>query len=130
MRPENSAPVNKQAAWVTSKGFQYSPNKMVQARESKFPMPIRDIKKSELNNADFVDLRGFRRGRLVVVGLLKDSKNWVARCDCGTYVVRKARSIKNEKNNQDRCEECRHLAFLKQEEAWRRTGKDQDIGDF
>lgn len=88
-------PVNRLAAQVTGKGVSYEPRKRVK-----------------------------RRGRLVVVGLYgHQPMRYVMRCQCGTYTVRKSKTLRNEAN-YDMCEHCRHLMTLKRSEHWRRTGKD------
>lgn len=108
-----SAPVNKQAALSSSKGFQYTPSKVVLVQEWDAPPKLKEPLKSQL------DLRGRRKGRLVVIGLLADfaankatRATWVCRCDCGRYTSRKAKSINNPRNEGDRCELCRHARFL------------------
>lgn len=116
------APVNKTAALVVGKGVHYEPNKKVTTADSGTPLPIDKRKKC--------DCVGLRRGRLTVVGYSTVNGRLVVRCDCGTYTLRKAKAMKNEANEQDRCEHCRHLAFLKRAEHYRRTGKDADIRDF
>lgn len=124
-------PVNKTAAIVTSCGVHYEPNKIVQTNDSDLPIATRPFTKAELKQQCFVDLTGFRVGRLSVIGAARDFKGrWVVRCDCGKYSTRRAKSIKNPENVQDRCEHCRHLAFLKRNELWRRTGKHYDIRDL
>jgi len=125
----NRHPVNKQSAIVTSQGECYTPNKKIQTSDSDTPLKTAPLPQKPGRN--FLDLTGVRRGRLTVIGLSADQNNrWVARCDCGTYTLRTARAIKNPANTQDRCEHCRHLAFLKREEFYRRTGKNRDIKDF
>lgn len=124
-------PVNKTAATVTSRGVHYDPDKIVQTNDSDLPIATRPFTKEELKQKSFVDLTGRRVGRFSVIGAARDFKGrWVVRCDCGTYSTRRAKSIKNPENVQDRCEHCRHLAFLKRNELWRRTGKHYDIRDF
>lgn len=74
------------------------------------------------------DLTGLSKGRLTVVGKLKSSTKWVCRCACGKFVLRNAKKIKlaqyHQNANIDACRVCCHLAFLKRNEHWRRTGKD------
>ncbi len=114
-------PVNKTAAIVVSKGVEYVAPKKVLTGDSDVPMPTRRPPK------DALDLSGVRRCRLVVIGLSSDvAGKWVCRCDCGTYVYRSAKAIKNERNN-DRCEQCRHLAHLRRTDEFRRTGKNRIV---
>jgi len=124
-------PVNRVAVWVSLRGENFVPNKVVLTNDSWTPIPTRKAKKVELNTDGFVDLTGRRFGRFTVIGIAKDIKaRWVVRCSCGIYSTRSAKAIKNKNNDIDSCEHCRHLAFLKREEAYRRTGKDKDIRNF
>lgn len=124
-------PIDSVAALVTGRGVHFEPNKRSQAGDSEFPIQTRSITFSERNTAGFIDLTGRRVGRFTVIGVARDFKGkWTVRCDCGRYSTRSARAIKNPANTQDRCEHCQHLAFLKREEFWRRTGRDADIRDF
>lgn len=130
MNNGNTTPINKTAALVIGKGFHYEPNKKVQTIESKNPLPTRDAYYQEIYSPTFTNCTGIKIGRLTVIGIYSRSKGWVCRCDCGMYCVRRQKAILNKNNTQDRCEECRHLAFLKKDEKYRRTGKDVDINDY
>ena len=106
-------PINGLAARVASPGFQYTPDKKVQTADSPFPIAIHRPRR--LPGAQ--DLTGRRQGRLVVVGLARDTrKRWVVRCDCGTFTLRTAKAIQNPANAEDRCEHCRHAAWLRRGE--------------
>ena len=126
----NSTPINKTAALVIGKGVNYDCPKKVQTVESKNVLPLRPALFSDLNKNGFIDCTGLSIGRLKVLGIYKNGGGWVCRCVCGTYCVRRQKAILNKNNTQDRCEECRHLAYLKRDEYRRRTGKDKDINDF
>lgn len=118
-------PINKTAALVVSKGFEYSPAKVVLTRDQGSPIKTRALP------LDAEALTGKRFGRFTVIGLAKDTNSrWVVRCDCGTYTLRTAKAVKNKENTQDRCEHCRHLAHLKRGDYNRRTGKDINIREF
>lgn len=124
-------PVDRVAVWVAGPGEHFNPTKRVQANDSEEPIATRPARISERNADGFLDLTGQRVGRFMVLGLARDfARQWVVRCDCGRYSTRHAKAIKNPANTQDRCEHCRHLAFLKRDERWRRTGRDVDIRDF
>ena len=126
-----SVPVDRVAVWVSLRGENFVPNKVVLTNDSKTPIATRPFTKVELNQDCFVDLRGRKFGRFTVIGISRDfSRQWVVRCSCGIYTTRSAKAIKNKKNDIDMCEHCRHLAFLKREESYRRTGKDTDIRNF
>ena len=118
-------PVNKMAARVLNKGVTFTPEKKIQTQDQPTPLAMKPIPKG------VKDLTGNRRGRLTVIGFFDSPKIiWVVRCDCGMYTARRNKAILNKNNEQDRCEECRHLAHLKRTEVYRTTGKDQFIGDF
>jgi hypothetical protein len=126
MRPLNPTPVDRVAARVTRQGFKYEPAKWV--RTSDQPTPFATIKptKAHTNNASFADLTGRRVGRLVVYGLTGFG-SWACRCDCGTHTLRHAKSIKNPANAEiDRCEHCRHLAYLRRADEFRQTGRNKE----
>ncbi|WJT09232.1 hypothetical protein [Vibrio harveyi] len=125
----NPAPVDRVAARVLRGGENYTPDKKIQTADQKTPIPT---KKTPANAPQ---LTGIRFGRMTVLGFAivqtgKKGGSWVVRCDCGTYTLRRTRAIRNPNNDQDRCEECRHLAHLKRTEAHRRTGKDLSWRDF
>lgn len=126
----NQTPANKTAALVIGKGVRYESPKKIQTIENENILSIRPATKAEIKNPGFKDVSGARIGRLKVIGLYRGGSGWVCRCDCGTYCVRKAKSILNENNKQDRCEECRHQLYLKRAEIYRKTGKDVDINDL
>ena len=126
----NTTPINKTAALVMSKGVHYKPNKKVQTIESANPLPTVSLSIQNIKNPNFIDCTGKKIGRLTVIGLYKLGVGWVCRCDCGMYCVRRQKSILNEKNTPERCEECRHLAYLKNSEHFRRTGKNSDINEY
>jgi hypothetical protein len=118
------SPINKTAAIVTSKGFSYTSSKKPgNPWDSKNPIPIDSTKKS--------DLLGLRAGRLLVLGYAENGNGrLVVRCDCGVYTMRKEKALKNPKNKKDRCEECRHLAYLKRDDIRRRTGREVEWDEY
>ncbi len=132
MKPNHTIPINRDAARVIKPGEHYIPHKKIMNVHRSTPLKVqKPIPKSIRNNKGFSDLTGSRRGRLTVLGMSADDLTlWVCRCDCGRYTTRKAKAIKNPNNEQDRCEECRQLAYLKREEIWRRTGKNVNITQF
>ncbi|HEX7718421.1 MAG TPA: hypothetical protein VF389_01325 [Woeseiaceae bacterium] len=119
-------PVDRVAARVVcARGEYFTPNKQVLTNDSEMPLATRPVP------ANTEDLTGRRFGRFVVLGLSRDlTGRWVVRCSCGRCSMRRSRAVTNPENGQDRCEHCRHLAFLKREERWRRTGRDADIRDY
>lgn len=111
------SPIDKTAALVVSRGVQYESGKVILTEESIAPFPMKKTP------ADTMCLIGVRRCRLVVLGMAADRKGkWVCRCDCGMYVLRKSKALRNEAN-MDRCEECRQLSHLKRQEEFLRLGR-------
>lgn len=112
-------PVNKTAARVikpSSIDDRFDTKKSEGAAQHLFwetPKPHVHLARTEK------DLTGFRFGRFTVVGKLI-KKKWQVRCSCGNYSARKSKAILNPNNNNDCCEVCRELLFLRREEAHRR----------
>lgn len=117
-------PIDRIAARAISAGVAYSPQKSIRNLDTDLPIKTRESTQTERRSNGFVDLSGRRVGRFTVLGMASQiNAMWVLRCDCGRYTTRTAKAIKNPQNTNDRCEHCRHLAFLKCEEHWRRTGR-------
>ena len=110
-------PVDGNAASVFKGGAAFVPNKKIQTADSPYPIQTVNVP------SDTTNLTGRRFGRMVVVGLSpfnkKSGATWVVRCACGTYTRRTAKAIKNPKNDQDACEECRHLMYLRRHDLYR-----------
>jgi hypothetical protein len=120
--------INKTAALVVGEGMHYTPYVISQNNDNEFYLKTKNIQKSAMNNHTFVDLTGYRVGRLTVIGLSADfDKKWVLRCDCGIYTTRKTKAIKNEKNAHDMCDTCRKFYRMKSHDHWLRYGKNIDI---
>lgn len=120
-------PVDRVAARVVAPGKAYVPDKKIVNHDSELPIEVRPFNNVEVKAQGFIDLRGRVVGRFTVLGIAKEYiGRWVVRCSCGRYSTRTAKAIKNPNNHVDRCEHCRHLAFLQREEHYRRTGKDID----
>ena len=121
-------PVDRTAAMVTSKGFDYVPDKKIAIEESDFPIPTANPPADVALNPSFSDLSGNRFGRLTVMGLHANRLNrWVCRCDCGRYTTRSAKAVRNPENWGDRCALCQHNAYLKSKDVWKRTGTNPDV---
>lgn len=105
------SPVNKTAARVVSNGEHWNPMKKIQTRDSKLPIPFTSIKPMAPIQA------GFRCGALVVLGRANGASTsngspYVCRCLCGYYTIRRSKAIRNEANDMDACEICRHKQYL------------------
>lgn len=124
----SSVPVNKTAAIVTSPGFSYDPPKKVQNGFSKLPIPCEP---NPINVPNDYVLTGKKFGRLTVMGRIPNMKaRWSCRCDCGYYVIRTNKAIRNPENKFDRCDHCRHSLFIKREQIYLKTGKNVDISEL
>lgn len=124
--PVLRAPVDRVAARVIRPGVKYEPAKRIQTADQPTPFQVVKLTQSHLRNPSFKDFTGRRVGRLTVYGLSTDSGRWACRCDCGTYTLRTAKSIRNPNNATiDRCEHCRHLACLQREDHYRQTGRNK-----
>lgn len=120
-----SRPVDRVAASVISRGFQYDPDKKVANLDSDLPIPFRSPNALELKTKSFVDLTGLKFGFFSVIGIYqggstKRGMRWVCRCVCGRYAVRVTKSLRNPANQQDSCEMCRHSAHLKRKASQQR----------
>ncbi len=92
---------------------------------------MKPVPTDQANNVSFTDLTGMTRGKLTVIGLAAMNKGlWVCRCVCGYYTLRNAKAIKNECNQQDMCDRCRHVVYLRRSSHFRQTGQDKDIQEF
>lgn len=111
-------PVDTTAALVVSKGTHYRSPKKLNVLESDNPLPLR------VSPSNAEDLTGRVVGRLTVVGSFQGGKGrWVCRCLCGRYTIRRGKSITNDNNGTDRCELCRHAAYQRRTDNFRRTGR-------
>ena len=102
-------PVNKQAAIVTSKGYQYDPTKIIDQDHWDSPPPTKPVKHNQ------PDLTGIRFGKLAVVGVYEKTRRgtkWVVRCSCGRYESRYSKAIKKSSNRNDMCCLCRHHEYI------------------
>ena len=119
----NTAPVNSTAARVIGKGVDYEYSLPEHEVVSDMPLPVKTLHQTiglKINHT------GASFGWLTVIGLSATAKaRWVCRCVCGRYCLRKARSIGNPDNIYDRCQHCTHLAVLKKNAEYRRTGVNQ-----
>jgi hypothetical protein len=106
--------------------------------ESKAPLPIRAIGALDAHQ-DIAKFIGQRFGNLKCLGMGFNVKRagkknscamWVCRCDCGVYVQRTLAAIRNPANDEDACEQCRHLKTLKRSDLFRRTGRDVERRDL
>lgn len=130
-----SSPVDEVARRVTSPSHVQVPENVTRAGicESDLPLPMwseHEMRSTENRNPGWPKLlrklvrqceefKGARRGRLVVQGLSRDKKHrWVARCDCGVYVVRTAKAMKNPKNTSDCCLTCRMGEYVARKRRW------------
>jgi hypothetical protein len=113
-----STPLNATAGAVTSKGYQYTPDKLINQLEWDAPPQMVAVNKTHRRNPSFTDFTGLKYGRLTVLGMIKDTSasgnagaQWVCRCACGKYVARRAKAVRKA-SPDDRCSICQHNAYL------------------
>ena len=116
------APVDGTAARVTSKGFDYTPDKKIAQLHWETCPKTKDVPKDM--PVDKV-LTGRKFGRFTVIGLYPkkgraNKGRWVCRCACGRYETRTRRAITNPQNTDDCCCLCRHLKHLQREDKRRK----------
>lgn len=126
----SSRPVNKQAARVMGRGVHFVPNKKIDQSHWSAP-PVTIQVSSQASNPSFQDQSGKKFGRFTVVGYLGAGR-WLCRCSCGDYETRRQKAILNRGNFGDRCDNCRHLSFLKRRAEFDRnpSGKQSDDRDL
>lgn len=114
----SSKPVNKTASRVTSGGMHYS--EKVGHCIRIFEAPPHCIPPEKYPHADsFVDYRGARIGRMVVMGYLgkigskKAKASWLLRCDCGAYQASNVKAITQGKDQDKCCAKCQHNRRIK-----------------
>lgn len=111
--PLTNAPINRQAGMVMARGEHWDWHAPGHHFRSDTPPATRPIPAVCRHNLP--DLVGRTIGRLTVVGLARDvNSRWVVRCSCGAYEMRTTRAIRNERNADDRCSECRQVYFLRE----------------
>lgn len=117
-----SMPVNKQAALSSAASRDAKSSKKINAADSQIPTPtVRVPSIAE-------DLTGRVVGRLTVIGLDAAKRNskgllWLVRCACSTFTKRRSKALKNPANSEDRCDQCRHSAFLTRTSQLRTVGQ-------
>lgn len=106
-----SLPVNRLAARILKPGINYEPDKIIDQRHWDARPKTIPVSRSIKN------VTGKKFGRFTVVGLyLRDKRGslWAVKCVCGSFETRRTRSVINPSNDKDRCDKCRHLAFLQE----------------
>jgi hypothetical protein len=114
-----ASPVDKVAGRVTAKGEGFESKKRIVHTHSEVPLPMKPYAVSRRRPGD-VDLTGVRFGRFTVLGVYDHpvdegqdkGRLWVVRCACGRYTTRRSKAVRNPNNSDDRCDECRQLAYL------------------
>lgn len=113
-------PFDKTASQVSARGesFEYTLPETV--LHSETPIETRQATHREKYDPLFVDLTGVKGGRLTVIGIaassMPDKRQWVVRCQCGDYEVRRAKIIKgwltDDFNGHAMCHECGYTQKL------------------
>ena len=127
-------PIDRVAWRVVGKGEHFTSSKKVTQLVFDCQPPLRTMNRGKYGKSP-ENLKGVKWGRLEVVGYwgprLQSNRGavdqiWVCRCSCGLYVTRRGKTIKRQADPDDKCDQCRHLAYLIRREQWLRTGKNLD----
>lgn len=110
-------PIDITAALVTSKGFAFEHDLRTNQTETDGPASL--AAPPQTYPHPMADLRGTRRGRVVIVGFYQAVRRenpqkppkhiWAARCDCGRYLLRDGqawRSGLNQNKEDHGCSDC------------------------
>ena len=114
-------PLDSTAARVMKPGIHYEPDIKFGQQIWDYPIETLPLPKYTIN------MIGQKRGKLTIVGYVgrkKKSGNnyhyWLVRCNCGKYEIRNGQNFRRQqkKDNQDDCcQICRHLQYLKNKPA-------------
>lgn len=121
-------PLNAVADRVTRPGPKgYESDKRILQVCSPTPLPLRPVPTART----LPNLTGTVRGHLRVIGLWEDNSaahaRWVCKCVCGYYTTRSTKALRNERND-DRCDRCRQVDYLRRSAFYRENGFDL-VGD-
>jgi hypothetical protein len=119
-------PVNRQAQAVTLPDAE-TPIKVFNNQRHWESQPVLQSIPRGMHAHD--NLTGKTFGRFRVIGYYGAGTTgglWVVRCACGHFETRLAKAIRNPKNNEDCCERCKKLIWLKRADQHRRVGKHLD----
>ncbi len=113
-------PLDEVAGRVTSKGEHFDFEMSSGQVHASVPLPVRRVERLDKCKPNFRDFTGVRVGRLTVLGIstikVKDRMRWVVKCLCGSYEVRKARSLTRYIDglnlNEPRCAWCEKTVQL------------------
>lgn len=123
-----SHPINRVADRVTNQRDQeYYDVVLTDKTKSHWDCPPNELLQNVPINAE--NLIGRTFGRLTVFGYVgKLNKNqphtlWLVKCSCGSYEMRKTKSIKNPENKFDCCHKCGRQRAMINKEQYHATGK-------
>lgn len=111
MRNQNAKPVDLVASRVVRPGVHHDAPETSELWYEQCP-PFRPHAKAD----NWQDITGLKVGRLTVIGKAKDRKGFVARCDCGKYIIRKFRCFFSDITVQ-MCPVCEYKEKLKRGEV-------------
>ncbi len=111
-------PINRKASKLND-GYSYESSKKIQTRDYDILQPT---------FRSFLD--GTKFGWLTVIGRTKAKRRklslYLCRCNCGRYTERKAKAIRNPKNNKDACGLCLETKRLQRKQEYLATGRNID----
>lgn len=125
-------PIDKEAALVMTKGYEYVPMQKYIRFNSESQPPKRKLKTVALKML-YNQWKGHKYAKMTVVGISKHSNKrhalWIVQCNCGLFELRSLKAIANPKNIFDRCMYCEQLARDKQKYD-RRRGLIKNIEEY
>jgi hypothetical protein len=114
--PLTNIPVDTTAALVISTGVRHEP--VLQPRKhcthiycSENP-PVTQLLKIPRDPL-FVNLTNQKHGKIRIIGYMKSNGTWLAKCDCGNFVIRKTGPWKKWKEKNDCCARCQKENYFK-----------------
>lgn len=117
-------PSDKQTAIIISKGERYEePYYKRRKKGNHWNTKPETIPINRWGKVGLKNLIGMIRGKITVIGLLEYHKEmkseWLIRCECGNYEMRKHRTLLKQSVIYDSCEKCKHLHHL----GWRKINE-------
>ena len=115
-----SKPANKGVAMAMSGGAHFDDTVGMSPGQRHFEAPCPLVDPCDYPVApSFADLRGYRMGRVIVIGLTTGITSsggkalWLVRCECGDYEVRTSKAIKANACPDHCCGECSYNRKIK-----------------
>lgn len=127
-KPMNTAAARAIMPSIADNQYEFTPKPNVQIEWDTPPPTVNTLQRKPTEKRP-IDYTGRTFGRLTVMfyfgctkrnsngnGGGQDRQKWACRCTCGRYVIRSAKTISSPKDPDDKCQQCRQLAYLKKED--------------